>query len=171
MLKIFKNIKTFVFDLDGVLTDGNILLMHDGTMLRQMNVKDSYALQLAIKKSYNIIIISGNYSAEAETRLKNLGIKKVFMQVNDKLQTIADILTAEKLNKDEILYMGDDIPDYEVMQFCGLAACPADAVAEIKAISEYVSPLKGGYGCVRDVIEKVLKLQNKWMPDIHIPTA
>lgn len=170
MLKIFKNITTFVFDIDGVLTDGNLLVMANGVMLRQMNVRDGYALQLAVKKNYEIIIISGGYSEEVQTRLKNLGIHKIFMRVEYKLEKLKELIAANKLNKDEILYMGDDIPDYEVMQYCGLATCPADAAAEIKTISKYISPLKGGQGCVRDVIEKVLKLQNNWAVDTSIPS-
>lgn len=170
MLKNFKNIKTFVFDIDGVLTDGNLLIAQNGTMLRQMNVRDGYALQLAIKKGYEIIIISGSISTEAQTRLECLGINKVFMRVENKLEKLQELIAAHQLNKDEILYMGDDIPDYEVMQQCGLAACPADAAAEVKSISKYISPLKGGQGCVRDVIEKVLKLQNHWSVDTSIPS-
>jgi len=170
MLKIFKNITTFVFDIDGVLTDGNLLVMANGVMLRQMNVRDGYALQFAIKKEYEIIIISGSYSAEAQMRLEKLGINKVYMRIENKLEKLKELITAHQLNKEEILYMGDDIPDYEVMQYCGLATCPADAVAEIKTISKYISPLNGGQGCVRDVIEKVLKLQNNWIVDTSIPS-
>ena len=170
MLTSFKNISTFIFDIDGVLTDGNLLIMTDGVMLRQMNVRDGYALQLAIKKKYDIIIISGSYSAEMQARLERLGINKIYMRVENKLEKLKELIAAHQLNKEEILYMGDDIPDYEVMQYCGLATCPADAVAEIKSISKYISPLKGGQGCVRDVIEKVLKLQNNWMVDTSIPS-
>ncbi len=170
MLKSFKNITTFVFDIDGVLTDGNVLVMASGIMLRKMSVRDGYALQLAIKKNYRIIIISGSYSAEAQIRLEKLGIDKIFMRVENKLEKLKELIVVHQLNKEEILYMGDDIPDYEVMQYCGLATCPADAAAEIKSVSKYISPLKGGEGCVRDVIEKVLKLQNNWMVDTSIPS-
>ena len=170
MLNFFKKIKTFVFDIDGVLTDGNLLVMQDGTMLRQMSVRDGYALQLAIKKGYEIIIISGSYSAEAQMRLEKLGVNKIFMRIENKLEKFEELITTHQLNKEEVLYMGDDIPDYEVMQYCGLATCPADAAAEIKTISKYISPLKGGQGCVRDVIEKVLKLQNNWAVDTSIPS-
>ena len=170
MLNNFKNIKTFVFDIDGVLTDGNVLVMPGGVMLRKMNVRDGYALQLAIKKKYEIIIISGSYSAEAQMRLEGLGIKKIFMRVENKLEKLKELIADNQLDKEEVLYMGDDIPDYEVMQYCGLATCPSDAAAEIKSISKYISPLKGGQGCVRDVIEKVLKLQNNWLVDTSIPS-
>jgi len=170
MLKNFKNIKTFVFDIDGVLTDGKLLITQEGVMLREMNVRDGYTLQLAIKKGYEIIVISGSFSAEVQIRLERLGITKIFMRIENKLQTLKELIATFHLNKEEILYMGDDIPDYEVMQYCGLAACPADAVPEIKSISKYISPLKGGQGCVRDVIEKVLKLQNHWSVDTSIPS-
>ena len=170
MLKFFKNIKTFVFDIDGVLTNGKLLIIQDGVMLREMNVRDGYALQLAIKKGYEIIIISGSYSAEAQIRLERLGITKIFMRIENKVQTLKDLMATFHLEQEGILYMGDDIPDYEVMQYCGLATCPADAAPEIKSISKYISPLKGGQGCVRDVIEKVLKLQNNWSVDTSIPS-
>jgi 3-deoxy-D-manno-octulosonate 8-phosphate phosphatase (KDO 8-P phosphatase) len=168
MLKSFKSISTFVFDIDGVLTDGSLLVMDNGLMVRKMNVKDGYALQLAIKKGYHILILSGGNSPEARLRLEKLGVRDILMQVEDKLEKLKTLADRLGVKKEEILYMGDDIPDYEVMQYCGLACCPADAVAEIKRISQYISPLKGGEGCVRDVIEKVLKLQNRWMPDTHI---
>ena len=168
MLKSFKHITTLVFDIDGVLTNGNVLVMAEGVMLRQMNVKDGYALQFAIKKAYTIIIISGSYSAEAEIRLKNLGITEVYMRIENKLEKLKQLADEKHINPKDILYMGDDIPDYAVMQWCGLACCPSDAVAEIKSISKYVSPFKGGDGCVRDVIEKVLKLQNNWPLDTGI---
>ncbi len=170
MLNDFKNITTFVFDIDGVLTNGNVLVMADGLMLRQMNVKDGYALQLAVKKGYNIIIISGSYSAESEMRLKNLGIEEIYMRIENKLEKLQQLANAKHINLKDILYVGDDIPDYAVMQYCGLACCPADAVAEIKSISKYISPFNGGTGCVRDVIEKVLKLQNNWLRDTSIPS-
>jgi 3-deoxy-D-manno-octulosonate 8-phosphate phosphatase (KDO 8-P phosphatase) len=170
MLKNFKNIKTFVFDIDGVLTNGKLLVIQDGVMLREMNVRDGYALQLAIKKGYEIIIISGSFSAEAQIRLERLGVTKIFMRIENKVQKLKDLIATFHLEKEQILYMGDDIPDYEVMQYCSLAACPADAVPEIKSISKYISPLNGGRGCVRDVIEKVLKLQNNWSVDTSIPS-
>ena len=170
MLKSFKNINTFVFDIDGVLTDGSVLLTESGAMLRKMHVKDGYALQLAVKKGYRIIIISGGNTPESKLRLEKLGIQRIYMQVENKLEKLQQLANELGLNKDAILYMGDDIPDLDVMKYCGLACCPADAVAEIKTISKYVSPVKGGAGCVRDVIEKVLKLQGKWKPDTHIPS-
>ena len=171
MLKSFQNIKTFVFDVDGVLTDGTLLIAENNLMLRTMNVKDGYALQLAVKKNYLIIIISGGNSAEVKKRLNNLGVENVFMKVENKLEKLQQLIHQHQLQKEEILFMGDDVPDIEVMQRCGLTACPSDAVSEIKNISQYVSPFAGGKGCVRDVIEKVLKLQNNWRNDATITSS
>ena len=170
MLKSFKTITTFVFDVDGVLTDGTLLVTDNGLMLRRMHVKDGYALQLAIKRDYSVIIISGSNSPQVKERLLKLGVTNVFMNIEHKLEKLQEVLSEHKLKKDDVLYMGDDIPDLEVMQYCGLACCPADAVAEIKNISKYISPVKGGEGCVRDVIEKVMKLQGKWILDVNTPS-
>ena len=168
MLKNFKNIKTFVFDIDGVLTDGKLLITQEGVMLREMNVRDGYTLQLAIKKGYEIIVISGSFSAEVQIRLERLGITKIFMRIENKLQTLKELIVTFHLNKEEILYMGDDIPDYDAMTFVGLPCCPCDAATEIKQISKYISPLQGGFGCAREVIEKVMKLRGDWRLDTHV---
>jgi len=170
MLDIFKNISVFVFDIDGVLTDGSLLVMDGGLMIRRMQVKDGYALQLAVKRGYSIFVISGGNSPQVKERLSKLGVEHVYMPVENKLEKLKELVNTYQLQKEEILYMGDDIPDLEVMQYCGLACCPADAVSEIKTISRYISPLKGGEGCVRDVIEKVMKLQGKWILDTHTPS-
>ena len=129
-----------------------------------MNIKDGYALQLAVKKNYNVVIISGGNSEEVKERLNLLGVKYVFMRVTDKKQCLRDYLTANNLSRQEVLFMGDDLPDYEVMQMAALACCPADAAHEIKSISHYISHVKGGQGCARDVIEKVLMQHNNWLP-------
>ena len=170
MLKSFKEIKTFVFDIDGVLTDGTVFLTESGAMLRKMHVKDGYAIQLAVKKGYTIIVISGGNSPESKLRLEKLGVSHIYMQVEDKLKKLHQLIGQLQLRRESILYMGDDIPDLDVMQYCGLACCPTNAVAEIKRVSKYISPFEGGSGCVRDVIEKVLKLQDQWTPDTHIPS-
>jgi len=170
MLDIFKNINVFVFDIDGVLTDGSLLVMDGGLMIRRMQVKDGYALQLAVKRGYSIFVISGANSPQVKERLSKLGVENVHMPVENKLEKLKELINKYQLQKEEILYMGDDIPDLEVMQYCGLACCPVDAVSEIKTISRYISPLKGGEGCVRDVIEKVMKLQGKWILDTHTPS-
>ncbi|MEO6583538.1 MAG: 3-deoxy-D-manno-octulosonate 8-phosphate phosphatase [Ferruginibacter sp.] len=165
VLPAFKKIKTFVLDVDGVLTDSSILVLNDGQFARKMNIKDGYALQLAIKKGYNILVISGGTSEAVKTRLQKLGITDVFIEVKDKAKVLMKYVIDKELLWEEVLYMGDDIPDLAVMKMCGLACCPVDAVAEIKQVSQYVSPIGGGDGCVRDVIEKVLKLNDHWHHD------
>ena len=171
VLALFKNIKLFVFDIDGVLTDGNILLFDNGEMARTMNIKDGYALQLAIKKGYDILIISGGSSLATKIRLEKLGIKNVFLSVKNKEQILSKYIKDNNYTAEQILYMGDDMPDVNVMQLAGVACAPADAVAEVKKFAHYISPIPGGKGCVRDVIEKVLKLNNHWNETDHIASA
>ena len=161
----FKNIKAFVLDVDGVLTDGSLLLMDDGQMARRMNIKDGYARQLAIKKGYHILVVSGGDSDAVKLRLQRLGINEIFMQLENKRALLIQYIEKHGLSAHQVLYMGDDIPDLLPMEFAGLTCCPADAVPEIKAASHYISPIKGGYGCVRDIIEKVLKLNGHWITD------
>jgi len=141
-----------------------------GLMARMMNVKDGYALQLAVKRGYNVVIISGGKLEEVAERLLKLGVREVFMQVTDKVNVLENYLLRQNLNWNETLYMGDDIPDLNVMKKVGLSCCPADAVSEIKEISHYISHLNGGFGCARDVIEKVLKMRGDWNDDTHIPS-
>jgi 3-deoxy-D-manno-octulosonate 8-phosphate phosphatase (KDO 8-P phosphatase) len=161
----FKNITTFIFDIDGVLTDGTVLLLENGLQARTMNIKDGYALQLAVKKGYKVLAVSGADSALAAGRLNKLGITDVHLSVTDKKKFIAGFITANNLKKEEILYMGDDMPDLPAMSVVGLPTCPSDAVMEIKEAASYISSFSGGMGCVRDVIEKVLKLNNHWSHD------
>ena len=161
-LELFKKVSTFVFDIDGVLTDGSLLILQDGVMARRMNIKDGYAIQLAIKKGYKILVISGSNSSEVQSRLQKLGVTEVFMDIEDKKPFLEHYLHTYKLNVTETLYMGDDIPDLSSMKIVLLPCCPLDAVGEIRLVSKYISPEKGGLGCVRDVIEKVLKLNNHW---------
>jgi 3-deoxy-D-manno-octulosonate 8-phosphate phosphatase (KDO 8-P phosphatase) len=162
VLSKFKPITTFVFDVDGVLTDGSLLILDDGQWARKMNIKDGYALQLAIKKGYRILVLSGSNSPAVKERLNKLGVAEVFMQVEDKKAMLEEYAGRHQLQPEQILFMGDDIPDLAPMRSCGLPCCPADAVTEIREISQYISPLNGGMGCVRDVIEKVLKLNGHW---------
>ena|ERR1043165_454640 len=162
LLELFAPIRTFVFDVDGVLTDGSLLATEDGQLLRRMNIKDGYAIQLAIKKGYKVWILSGAKSEGVRLRLQKLGVKDVHIGIETKKELLMDIALSSQTSYDSVLYMGDDIPDYAAMQLCGLPCCPADAVAEIKGIAKYISPNKGGEGCVRDVIEKVLKLNGDW---------
>lgn len=162
ILQQFKDIRLFTLDVDGVLTDGTLLLLDDGQMARSMNIKDGYALQLAVKKGYHILVISGGQSEAVKLRLQKLGITNVHMGVTDKKEVLLQYVHQNQISWPEVLYMGDDIPDLEVMQMAGMACCPADAVPEIKRISQYISPQSGGRGCVRDIIEKVLKLNHHW---------
>lgn len=162
MLEQFNNITTFVFDVDGVLTDGQLLVMPNGLMARSMNIKDGYALQLAVKKGYRVIIISGGHSPEVKERLEKLGVSEVHMQVSDKLCLLKTILAESDTAQNSCLYMGDDMPDLDCMKWVGLPVCPQDAVNEIKEVALYISSKNGGTGCARDVIEKVLKLRGDW---------
>ncbi len=162
ILDRFKQITTFIFDLDGVLTDGGLLIYPGGEFVRRMHIKDGYALQLAIKKGYRVAIISGSQSEPVVTRLNKLGVRDVYMQITDKKKKLQEYIQQQGLQWSEVLFMGDDIPDFDVMQQVGLPCCPADAVMEIREASTYISPVAGGQGCVRDVIEKVLKLNDHW---------
>lgn len=168
MLEKFKSIKTFVFDVDGVLTEGSLLILNDGQMARLMNIRDGYALQLAIKKGYRVVIISGGTSEAVKERLHKLGVKDCFLKVDDKKEKLIEYVSEHELNWEEVLFMGDDIPDYVPMQLVGLPCCPADAATEIRQISQYISPVAGGKGCARDVIEKVLKLNDHWDLDTTV---
>jgi 3-deoxy-D-manno-octulosonate 8-phosphate phosphatase (KDO 8-P phosphatase) len=171
ILELFKPIKTFVFDIDGVLAISTMIVMPDGELVRSMNSKDGYALQLAIKKGYHVVIITGGNSEAVKQRLLKLGVKEVFSGVHNKQDKLKDYVLQNKLSFDEMLYMGDDIPDYIAMQLVALPCCPADAVSEIKQISKYISPFTGGYGCGRDVIEKVLKLNGHWDIDTSLTST
>jgi 3-deoxy-D-manno-octulosonate 8-phosphate phosphatase (KDO 8-P phosphatase) len=155
-------VRTFVFDVDGVLTNGLLLVMPDGEFLRTMNIRDGYAMQLAIKKGYRIAIISGGHSSGVPIRLKRLGIEEVHMGVPDKLSVFKELVARHKLDPSDILYMGDDLPDLEVLKLVGVPCCPADAATEIRAASCYISPVGGGSGCVRDVIEQAMRLHGTW---------
>lgn len=162
-LSKLKDITTFIFDVDGVLTDGSVFISETGEQSRAFNIKDGYALQLAVKCGYNVCAISGSRSKTAIHRLNSLGIKDVFIGAHVKVDKFKNYLESKHIIATNVLYMGDDIPDLGVMKLAGLPVCPADAVEEIKALSQYVSPYGGGKGCARDVIEKVMKVQDKWM--------
>lgn len=158
----FKPITTFVFDVDGVLTDGTLFLFPGGEMVRRMNIKDGYALQLAIRKGYHVVIISGGYSALVKERLEKLGVSEIFMNVHDKKSVLESYMEEYNILKEQVLFMGDDVPDMEGMEIVGLPCCPNDACIEIKDMCQYISPFDGGMGCARDVIEKVMRVQDKW---------
>ena len=160
-----QKINTFVFDYDGVLTDGTVILMSNGEALRTANVKDGYALQLAMKKGYRIAIISGAYSESVRKRFESLKVSDVFLGIEKKIEVFDNYLAKHEIAAEQVLFMGDDIPDYEIMKKAGVPTCPADAAEEIKSLATYISHHSGGHGCVRDVIEQVLKIQGKWMND------
>ena len=162
LLQQLSRTSCFIFDMDGVLTDGTLLVLPEGVMARKMNIKDGYALQLAVKKGYSVMVISGGDSPEAKERLLKLGVDQVWMGVKDKLTLLKTLLDQQQIPLSTVLYMGDDIPDLSVMQAVGFACCPADAANDIRLISNYISPFKGGEGCVRDVLEQVLKLRGDW---------
>jgi 3-deoxy-D-manno-octulosonate 8-phosphate phosphatase (KDO 8-P phosphatase) len=170
VLALLKNVSCFVFDMDGVLTDGSLWIMPNDVWVRKMNIKDGYALQLAVKRGYKVVVISGSNSDEVKDRLLKLGITEVYMKVESKASLLQELLAKLSLKKEEVLCMGDDIPDLLMMQSAGVAACPNDAVNEIKGISHYISPVNGGEGCVRDVIEKVMKLRGDWNNDTSVPS-
>jgi len=170
MLEIFSRITTFVFDVDGVLTDGTLFVFDNGEQVRRMSIKDGYALQLAVKKGYRVAVFSGGNSEAVVNRLGKLGITDVFMNVKDKKSGVQNYLQQHGLTWKEVLFMGDDIPDYPVMREAALPCAPRDAVPEIKQLAKYISSFRGGKGCVRDVIEKVLKLKDDWELDVEIPS-
>ncbi|MEG2573047.1 MAG: HAD-IIIA family hydrolase [Bacteroides sp.] len=156
-------IKALVFDVDGVLSGETISLHPSGEPMRTVNIKDGYALQLAVKQGIKIAIITGGNTEAIRLRYAGLGITDIYMSAAVKMNELKLFMQKYELKQEEIMYMGDDIPDYEVMQVCGLPCCPADAAPEIKEIAKYISHRKGGEGCGRDVIEQVLKVQGKWM--------
>lgn len=168
LLAHFKKITTFIFDVDGVLTDGTVLLLNDGLQARQMHIKDGLALQMALRNGYHVVILSGAYSEPVVKRMQYLGITEIFTAVKNKKAFLQDYLAQKKLATEAVLFMGDDLPDVPALQCVGLSCCPADAVEEVKMVSQYISPINGGYGCVRDVIEKVLKLNGHWNIDIEV---
>ncbi|HKK42549.1 MAG TPA: HAD hydrolase family protein [Bacteroidales bacterium] len=159
-------VKAFVFDIDGVLSLQTINLNAFGVPSRTVNLRDGYAIQLAVKKGYRIGVISGNKSKEYMKRLKRLGVTDVYLNSRLKINRFNDFLKKYELEEQEVLFMGDDIPDFEVMKKAGIPVCPSDADSEIKELASYISDKKGGEGCVRDVIEQVLRLHKNWMdPD------
>jgi 3-deoxy-D-manno-octulosonate 8-phosphate phosphatase (KDO 8-P phosphatase) len=168
LIERFRQITTFVLDVDGVLTDGTVYVFDSGEQVRRMNIKDGFALQLAVRKGYRILVISGSHSQAVMSRLKKLGITDIFMSIHDKRTTLLQYMNDHRLQKEEVLFMGDDIPDYMVMMEAGLPCAPSDAVQEIKSSAAYISGEKGGKGCVREVIEKVLKLNGHWELDTDV---
>lgn len=160
--QLLPKIDTFIFDVDGVLTNGMLTIMPDGELVRHMNVKDGYAMKTALNRGFRICIISGGTNKAVKSRLAALGINDIYLGAHDKIQQYKELVDKYNLKPENVIYMGDDIPDYPVMQKVSLPCCPNDAVPEIQQISKYISNKKGGEGCVRDVIEQVLRVQGKW---------
>ena len=159
---LLPQIKTFIFDVDGVLTDGKVLVTTQGEMYRAVDTKDGYAIKCALMEGYKIVIISGGINEGIRERFKALGIYDVYLGAHHKMDAYQDLMDNYALNPEEILYVGDDVPDIPVMEKVGLSCCPADAVSDVKAMVDYVSHKKGGQGCVREIIEQVLRVQGKW---------
>ena len=160
-----KTIKAVFFDVDGVLSRQTITLHPDGDPLRTVNIKDGYALQYAVKCGLHVVIISGAKTESLRLRYERLGVKDVILGADIKIKYYNELKQKLNLKDEEIIFVGDDIPDYEVMLLCALPCCPSDAAPEIKAVSKYISPFPGGEGVARDIIEQVLKAQGKWMHD------
>ncbi|MHC5202200.1 KdsC family phosphatase [Myroides sp. LJL119] len=160
--ELMNDITTFIFDVDGVLTDSRVHVTQDGELLRDMNIRDGYAIKAAIESGYTVCIISGGSNQGVKIRLRNLGVTDIYMGVANKVDTFKEFIDIYNIKPENILYMGDDIPDYHVMQEVALPVCPVDAVPEVKSVAKYVSHVQGGRGAARDVIEQVMKTQKKW---------
>ena len=160
--ELMNDITTFIFDVDGVLTDGSVFVTNEGEILRTMNIRDGYALKAAVESGYNVCIISGGSNEGVRVRLRNLGITEIHLGSPDKVETYKEYIELYNIQPEQVLYMGDDIPDFHVMKLVGLPTCPQDASPEIKAISKYISHKNGGKGAAREVIEQVMKVQEKW---------
>ena len=160
---LLPHITTFLFDVDGVLTDGTVMVTTQGELYRNMNIKDGFAIKTAVDKGYHLCAISGGNNEGVRKRLHGLGVKDIHLGVSDKIAVMKDYFEQNQISSGQVLYMGDDIPDLQGMKLVGLPCCPQDAVPEIKEISLYVSHKSGGKGCVRDVIEQVLRVQGKWI--------
>lgn len=161
-LETFRGIKTFIFDVDGVMTNSELIVFEDGQLIRKMSIRDGFALKMAVQAGYKVAIITGGKSEGVVKRLDALGVVDIYSGYQDKLEAYEELIYTYELNEEYILYMGDDVPDYPVMRRVGFPTCPSNAVPEIMELAQYISPYEGGAGCVRDVIEKVLKLNGKW---------
>src|SRR5690625_2256798 len=157
-----RQISTFIFDVDGVLTNGQLLVSTDGELLREMSVRDGSAIKKAIQAGYNVCIISGGKNEGVRKRLEGLGVTDIYLGIDDKIESLNEYFKKNQINAENVVYMGDDIPDIPPMKMVGLTTCPQDAIPEVKLVSTYISHRKGGEGCVRDLIEQVMKIQGKW---------
>ena len=163
--KKLSQITTFIFDVDGVLTEGSVILESSGEMVRTMHTRDGYALQHAVKKGYHIVIISGGSSVMVKKRFEGLGIEHIYLRKDHKLPVLNEHLQKHNISINQVLYMGDDIPDLPCLKVVGVSSCPKDASVEVREVCDYISHINGGKGCVRDVLEQTMRIQNKWMDD------
>jgi 3-deoxy-D-manno-octulosonate 8-phosphate phosphatase (KDO 8-P phosphatase) len=163
-LELFKQVRAFVFDVDGVFTNNEVIVTEDGALVRKMHIRDGYAIKAAVRAGYPIAIITGGKSEGVKKRFTDLGVKDIYLGKTDKMDAFDEFVHLYDLNPTEILYMGDDLPDYPVMRRVGCPVCPADAAQELFPIAVYVSPYAGGQGCVRDVVQQVMALQGEWTP-------
>ena len=159
---LLKNVSAFVFDVDGVMTNGQIMITTEGEMYREMNTRDGFAIKCALERDFKIAIISGGTNEGVRKRLEALGVDKVYLGIHKKDIAFDDFLKTYNIDPEEVLCMGDDLPDLSVLEKVGVATCPQDAVSDVKKIVDYVSHKKGGDGCVREIIEQVMRVQNKW---------
>jgi len=157
-----KKVRGFAFDVDGVLARSEILLHPDGDLMRSMNTKDGYAIQFAVKAGFPVAIVSGAKSPSIIHRFRNIGVQDIYLDVHDKAEVFAAFLSRYNLNAEEVLYMGDDMPDLPVLRMVEVSACPSDAAPDVQSVCMYISPFTGGTGCVRDVIEQVMRAQGLW---------
>lgn len=160
--EMLRDVTTFVFDIDGVFTDSSVLITTSGELLRKMSIRDGYAVKTAIDKGYRICVISGGSNEGVRVRLRGLGVTDIYLGAGHKEDRLREYMLDYGIAPGEILYMGDDIPDIPAMRMVGLVACPQNAAPEVKALSHYISHLNGGEGCVRDIIQQVMKVQGQW---------
>ncbi|GAK96991.1 3-deoxy-D-manno-octulosonate 8-phosphate phosphatase [Nonlabens tegetincola] len=160
--ELLNDVTTFILDVDGVLTDGRLLISESGELLRTMNARDGYAIKTALNNGYKVCIITGGRNDGVKSRLMGLGVEDVFLNASDKMVQMREYVAKHNLTTEEILYMGDDMPDLPALEYAGVATCPQDAIQEVKSICNYISHRNGGDSCVRDVIEQVMKVQGKW---------
>ncbi len=168
LLEKLEQVKLLVFDLDGVLTNGKILIMPDGEWIREMDIKDGYAIQHAVKSGLKVAVITGSSSKPVKERLLKLGVELFFENTPQKSLIVNELLSDLSIDKSSALFMGDDLPDLDAFKAVGVKTCPADAATELLQLADYISPKSGGDGCVRDIIEKVLRTQGKWSSSANI---
>lgn len=168
MIDAFQQIRLVIMDLDGVLTNGKLLIMDDGNWVREMDIKDGYAIQFAVRSGLKLAVVTGSSSNAVKERMAKLGVELFFENQKEKSVIVQELMIKFGLSAEQTLFIGDDIPDLDAFRVVGLKTCPVDAVTEVRSIADYISPYHGGNGCVRDILEKVLRIQGKWVVPSHI---